>query len=116
MERELLFALAVSLALTLVFEVVFFLLTGKRNKKDLLLVILVNVLTNPVVVLLYWLAVIFTNLNGTLVKIPLELFAVVAEGFYYRKYGQSFKKPFVFSLTANAFSFAMGLLIQRFII
>ena len=109
---ELLFALALSLILTLVFEVGFFLAVTKRDKKDLLLVVLVNVLTNPVVVLVYWLVVLYTDINRTLVKIPLELFAFLTEGFYYKKYGQRFKRPFLFSLAANAFSFTMGALLQ----
>ena len=110
--RELFFALAISLFLTVVFETVFFFITGKRVKKDLLLVILVNVLTNPVVVLLYWLSVLYTDWNRTLVKIPLEIFAVLTEWYYYKKYGQTFKRPFVFSVTANAFSFTVGVLLQ----
>jgi len=112
MNNELLVALAISLSLTLVFEAGFFLITGKRKKKDLLLVIMVNVLTNPVVVLLYWLAHFYTNWNMILVLIPLELFAVLTEGFYYNKYGLNFKRPFLFSLAANAFSFTAGMLIQ----
>jgi len=107
-----------SLVLTLVLEVGFFLFagrlftTGKRSKKDLLLVIMVNVLTNPVVVLSYWLSFYYTNWNLTLVKIPLEAFAVLVEWWYYRKYGEGFRRPFFFSLSANAFSFFTGLLIQ----
>jgi len=109
---ELLFALALSLILTLFFEVCFFLAVTKRNTKDLLLVVLVNVLTNPVVVLIYWLVVLYTGMNRTLIKIPLELFAFLIEGFYYKKYGQQFARPFLFSLAANVFSFTMGLPLQ----
>ena len=115
MNRELLFALALSLVLTLALEIGFFLLIGKRHKKDLLLVVLVNVITNPVVVLLYWLAFLYTDWNTTVVKIPLEAFAILFEWYYYKKYGQSFKRPFVFSVAANAFSFSIGVLLQRFL-
>ena len=115
MERELLIALVISLCLTLVLETGFFLLVGKRNRKDLLLVVMVNVLTNPVVVLLYWLAFYYTNWNTTIVKIPLEIFAVLTEWVCYKKYGQEFKRPLLFSLAANAFSFTVGLLVQQLI-
>ena len=115
MSWELLAALAFSLALTLALETGFFFLTGKRNKRDLLLVVLVNVLTNPVVVLLYWLATLYTSWNTTIVKIPLELFAILTEGYYFRKYGQSFKRPFLFSLAVNMFSFWVGVLLQQLI-
>jgi len=111
--NSLLTALAISLGLTLIFEVGFFLLTGKRNKKDILLVILVNTLTNPIVVLLYWVAYFNTNWNTAVIKVPLELFAILTEGFIYMKCAQSIKRPFIFSLTANAFSFTLGILIQQ---
>ena len=115
MNRELLTALAVSLAATLVFETGFFFLSGKRGRKDLLLVLSVNIITNPAVVLLYWLAVLYTDLSTTPVKAALEIFAVLVEGYYYKKYGQHFRRPFLFSLAANAVSFGLGVLIQRFV-
>ena len=108
-------ALAASLALTIAIESGFSVLIGIRNKKDLLLVIMVNVLTNPIVVLLYWIAVYYTNWNTVLVIIPLELFAVLTEGFYYKKYAQKIKRPFIFSIAANAVSYSIGFIIQQFI-
>jgi len=115
MNQELLTALAFSLLLTVMLETGFFLLTGKRKKKDLLLVILVNIITNPAVVLTYWLAVLHTDANRDIIKAPLEIFAVLTEGYFYKKYGQSFKRPYLFSAAANAFSFGVGVLLQQFI-
>ena len=112
MNVALLASLGFSLALTLAFEAGFFLLIGKRNKRDLLLLILVNVLTNPIVVLTFSLAVLYTGLNGYIILIPLELFAILAEGYYYKKYGESFRRPYLFSLAANMVSFWAGELIQ----
>jgi len=112
MNLELLRAIALSLAITLILEIGYFLLTGRRNKKDLLLVAMVNVLTNPIVVLLYWLAYLYTSWNTVAVMVSLEVFAVLIEGFYYKKYGKSFKRPFLFSFAANAFSFTIGFLVQ----
>ena len=112
MSRELLAAIAYSLSLTLLFEVGVFFIAGKRGARDLLLVVMVNVLTNPAVVLLYWIAALYTGWNTTVIKIPLEVFAVLIEGFYYKKYGQGFKRPFLFSISANAVSFSLGLLLQ----
>jgi hypothetical protein len=114
MNHELLLALGHSLALTLAFEISFFYLVGKRNKKDVLLVMMVNILTNPVVVLLYWLAANYTDWNTAIVKIPLELFAILTEGYYYKRRGQSFNRPFLFSFAANAYSFFLGVLLQKF--
>jgi len=107
--------LTISLALTLVLETGFFLLTGKRDKKDLKLLLLVNVLTNPVVVLSFLMVLLYTKWNTTIVLIPLELFAVVTEGYLYKKYGRGFRRPYLFSAGANMFSFGTGLLIQQFI-
>ena len=115
MKVELLASIGRSLLLTLVFEVSFFLLLAKKNKKDLLLLILVNILTNPALVLLYWLIVLYSNFNSFLSIIILELSAILVESFYYRRYGEEFHHPFIFSIAANTFSFGLGLLIKRFI-
>jgi len=112
MNGALLSSLAISLVLTLAFEAGFFFLAGKRNKKDLLLLVLVNTITNPLVVLCHWLALVSAQLNAALLLVPLEIFAVVAEGALYRRFGEDFKRPYLFSLSANSFSFALGMLLQ----
>lgn len=114
MNKDLIIALAFSLLLTLILEISFFWLIGKRNKKDLLLVCLVNILTNPIVVLLYWLTILYTKLNNVIVVVVLELCAITVEGYYYKNYGEEFPLPYRFSLAANIFSFVIGLLIQMF--
>ena len=113
--ETLLAALVISLILTVALETGFFLIVGKRDKKDLLLLLLANTLTNPVVVLSYWLTVLYTQWNIYIILIPLELFAVLAEGWLYKKYGRGFKRPFLFSIAANMVSFWLGVLIQQFI-
>ena len=115
MNVALLSSLAISLALTLVFEAGFYFLAGKRNKKDLLLLVLVNTITNPVVVLCHWLVPLYTQLNAALLLLPLEAFAVLTEGALYKKFGLDFKRPYLFSLAANSFSFAMGMLLQMIV-
>jgi len=112
MNQAILNALAISLALTLIFETIFFFLAGKRLGKDLLLLVLVNVITNPLVVLCHSLAFYYSQLNAALLLIPLEVFAIVCEGALYKRFGQEFKRPYLFSLSANSFSFAAGVLLQ----
>jgi hypothetical protein len=114
MNQSLAFALIVCLAATVLLETGFFLAIGKRGKKDLLLVALVNVITNPVVVLLYWTAAVYTDWNTLVVLIPLELFAIVTEGYYYKRYGRGFRRPYLFSIFANMFSYGIGALVQSF--
>jgi len=107
-------ALGVSLALTLAVELGFALVCRHRGK-TLLLVALVNVLTNPLVVqaALLWR---FFALPGYAAAVAvLELLAVWAEGALYRKSRLGFARPYVFSLAANALSFGLGLLL-RFIL
>lgn len=105
-------ALLISLGLTLLLELPFAWVLGKR-KRDLLLVLLVNTLTNPAVVLLYMLAGMYTALPPALVKVVLEVAAVLVEAFYYRTYGEHFHRPLWFSLCANALSFGVGLLLNQ---
>jgi len=106
-------ALGVSLGLTLALEEGFALLCGIRHKKDLLLVCLVNIMTNPAVVLCYHLAGIYTSWSPVLVIAILEVSAFVVEGLYYKAYAVSIGHPFRFSALANAFSFGIGLVINR---
>ena len=105
-------ALAVSLSLTIALELALIFILGIRDKKDLLLVVLVNIITNPLVMLLYWLAVSYTSWHQVIIKAPLELFAIVTEGYYYKKYGQGFKRPYTFAVAANIFSFGIGELLK----
>jgi len=115
-------ALGISLGLTLILETGFFLFLyytsgnlffkANWNKKDILLVILVNTLTNPIVVLTYWILFFNTNWNTTLIIIALEAFAVLTEGFIYKRNLHCIKRPYLFSLVINTFSYSTGLLIS----
>ena len=97
---RLLTALLVSLLLTLLLECAFAFVAGARTPRRLLLVALVNVLTNPPVVLLC-----------TLFPSPL-LAAVLTEGLIYRSRADWLRRPFLFSLAVNAFSYLTGLLLN----
>ena len=97
--------LAVSLALTLVLEGCFGYCWGLRGR-DLYLLLLVNLLTNPVVVL--------TNALTGLV-LPLELGAVAVEGALYRLLGEKVRCPWLFAVCVNTFSYCAGIGIQYLI-
>lgn len=112
MGYQLLGTLGISLGMTILFEELFAVALRIRNKRDLLLVCLVNLLTNPIVVLGYYLAVYYTSWNPTLVKIPLELLAISVEAYYYTTRGQKFLHPVWFALAANLFSFSVGMIIR----
>lgn len=109
---EIFINLGISLGLTLGLELIFALIFMVRNKKDLLLVCLVNVITNPVVVFLYYLA---GGRGGPLLfLIALEVSAVIVEALYYRTYGGKIRHPVLLAVGANAFSFLLGKVIEMF--
>ena len=76
-------SLAVSLALTLILEGLLALLWGVKDRRDWLLLILVNVVTNPIVVSLHHLLG-----GGIALTAGLEAAAVVSEWLAYRRWGR----------------------------
>lgn len=106
-------SLALSLGLTLLLEIPAALILGLRRKEDILLVGLVNILTNPLVVLILNLFFLFTaSPPPWFLILPLEVFAVLTEGFIYQK-GLSYRRihPFLLSLILNGISYFGGLLL-----
>lgn len=96
-------SLAWSLGLTLLLEGAVALLWGLRGR-GLLLCALVNIMTNPAVVLLHRL------FPGWAVTAALELAAFAAEGVCYARFGV--RKPWGLSLAANGFSFGFGIILN----
>lgn len=94
--------LGISLALTLLLEIAFAALVGVRSGKGLLLTVLANTLTNPPVVLIYTL---FPSLP---MKIALEIAVVLVEWIVYKKCSDRIRRPFLYALCINAFSFLAG--------
>ena len=104
--------LAVSLLLTLVFEEGFALVWGLRGKRELGLVALVNILTNPAVVLLYYTATGPLRWNAIPVTVVLEASAILVEWRCYRAFSDQVKRPFLFALLINLFSYGAGCVIN----
>lgn len=96
----------ISLVLTLLLEGLLALLWGIRGR-DLWLVALVNILTNPLVVL--WHNLVPGVLLGT--ALP-EILAVSAEACIYLHKDNAIARPILFSICANAFSFGTGLVLN----
>ena len=105
---KLLSQLAVSLGLTVSLELLFALACGMRGRRVLGTVALVNCLTNPPVVLLSVLAEGW-GLPPVAVRLPLEAAAVLAEGAIYCG-ARSARRPYLFSIGANVFSYCVGAL------
>ena len=107
--------LAVSLTLTLALEEVFALLWGLRGRRELAVVVLVNVLTNPLVVLLYHAAVGLWGWSAPAVTAALECAAVVVEWRCYRACSRQLRRPLLFAALANLCSYTAGCVINAII-
>lgn len=103
-----LISLGVSLGMTLVIECAFAFFCSLRGR-DLTLCVLVNVLTNPIVVICALLWRHFVPLPEWWPIPLLELGAVVTEGLIYRDLSEKLRRPLLFSLCANALSYGLGL-------
>ncbi|MCL2694794.1 MAG: hypothetical protein FWE69_00520 [Clostridiales bacterium] len=104
-------AFGLSLGLTLLIELGVALL-WRVPRRDLWLVVLVNILTNPPVVLLAILSRDILRLSPLLCYPVLEGLAVWTEGAVYKRFSH-IRRPYLFSLLANAVSFFIGFLLQR---
>lgn len=100
-------AMAISLALTLLLEGLIALVWGVKGRRDWLLLLGANCLTNPMVWIVHWGAG-----GGWVVTAALELCAVGAEWLIYRQWGRTIRPALLFSLCANGFSYCAGLLLQ----
>lgn len=113
MVKAILLALLKSLGVTLAFELSLGMLLGFRRGRDLALIFLVNVLTNPLLGLI--LDGIYLGLGifpGWPILLPLEAAVVLAEGILYRgRLSRETVNPFILSLILNATSFLGGMMI-----
>ena len=106
MIESLVLSLVVSLLLTLALEGIFALLWGVRGLKNFLVLLLCNTLTNPPVVLTCFFY------GGLPLQIALEIAVVAVEGLVYR-FCSDLRRPFLFSLCCNAFSYLAGMLLNH---
>ncbi len=109
--------LIVCLLSTIIVEVIVSLLLKVRDKKDILNIILVNIMTNPLLVSITVYINIFYGLKyKNIIIYPLEILVVLVEGLVYKRYIK-YKKinPYLLSLILNISSYLIGLFINRII-
>lgn len=98
------------LGCTIVIEGALAFLWGVRKAADQLIVLLVNVLTNPLLVSLGYLILFFFGRTGyNAATAVMEIAVVFIEGGIYKKFLTRQKHPFLLSLFLNAGSFLIGL-------
>lgn len=105
--------MAICLALTVTTEVFVSLILGVRGVRNLLVVALASVMTNPLVVCVSKLVNYYYGPHAHIVALViLEIFALITEGLVYR-YALDYKKinPFLLSLILNFASYTIGVLI-----
>lgn len=105
------------LILTIIIEVIIAYFLKVRVKKDYLNIILVNILTNPIVVLFPYIIYLYHGITIYYISlIILELLAVLSEGFIYQKV-LKYKKYnyYLLSLILNLSSYLIGDLINYLI-
>lgn len=114
--NELPLKMLICLISTIVIELIMSLLLGIRNKKDILNVILVNIMTNPLVVSILMYITYNRLFNTTISIIILEILVILTEGFTYKKV-LTFDKinPYVLSLILNISSYFIGRVLNNII-
>lgn len=114
--NELPLIMLICLSSTIMIELIMSLLLGMRNKKDILNVILVNIMTNPLVVSILMYITYNRLFNTTISIIILEILVILTEGFTYKKV-LTFDKinPYVLSLILNISSYFIGGLLNNII-
>lgn len=100
--RLILLMYGISFGLTLLIELPVCYLLGLRSRKELEVVFLVNLLTNP--------AAVWLHSTLGLPQIFIEVLVVIIECYVYRQFRQT--HPLRLSLLANGISWGLGLLLQ----
>lgn len=102
-----------ALAITIVIEV-FVAFVLHYRKKDLINVLLVNVITNPLVVSIpVYINVKYGLLERNIVLIIMEIMTIIVEGYIYSRFNERKKiNPYILSFILNLSSYMIGVLIN----
>lgn len=115
MARYLLEMFGISLLWTLVVEELIGIVWGFRRKKYFLLIFLVNVVTNPVAVLSYWMYRVYWAGTSMAVQIVIEIIVVLTEAWIYSTFSREeewkIPRPILLAIIANTVSWGSGLLL-----
>ncbi len=101
-----------SYVMTIATETAAALLFRIRSARDFTVVFAANTLTNPVLSLLYMLAVLKMGVAGARPYLfAMEAVVVICEALIFKKLIPTLDRPFAFSFAANMASFLMGIFI-----
>lgn len=106
-------SLIICLVCTIIIEVFVAFLLKVRDKKDLINVILVNVLTNPLVVSIsLYVHVCYGYFYYRICIILLEILVLIVEGAIYKRVLKRKFNPYLLSFLLNVSSYGLGLIIN----
>ena len=102
------------LLITVIIEVIVGIILKVKEKKDFLNIILVNFMTNPIVVTFpVYINIRFGLLERNFAVLILEILTVIIEGTIYKKYLKYDKiNPYIMSLILNLSSYIIGDIIK----
>ncbi len=103
-----------ALILTILVETVFAIICKYRDRHTLTAVILVQIITNPMAVYVANSLILKTNIPWIPAQIAIEFAVIFSEWYLYRKFCPAIRHPFLFSLSANALSYTIGVLLQKY--
>lgn len=103
-----------NLILVVVTEVTLGYILGARRITDVITVFLINIITNPAVVLCGLCSALFCSEYQYLIILLLEIFVIFIEGFIFLKF-QTFnrKNPYIISLILNSVSYILGEITEK---
>ncbi len=98
------YGIIISLELTIIFELLFAIAYKVEEKSNIIIIILAQIITNPIVVYTVYTIqlLIYNQILVQAITIFMELFAIIVEALLY-KYKSSIKNPWKFSILANVF-------------
>ncbi len=113
--EDLPFVMLKCLLCTIIIELIVGIIIGIREKKDIINIVLVNIMTNPLVTSIPIYFYLKYGINARIaILVLLEVFAVLIEGVVYYKFFR-FRKTngFIVSLILNMSSYFIGEIINR---
>ncbi len=112
--NSLIFSMFKCVLLTIIIEIILGLIFGIKNKKGIITIIGVNILTNPIVVFIY--SLITKSSVRIIVLTVMEIIVVLVEGLIYKRKLLNKKiSPFLLSSILNLCSYLFGTFIIKYI-
>ena len=104
-----------SFILTLIIEYIIIKLIFVK-RKVFIPVLLVNILTNPFIVYIYNIMILYSLAYRDIILVILELLAVLVEGYVYKYLLDiNFKKALIVSFISNVVAYLIGILLSLYV-